>query len=362
MWDPRKAMQAMYAWIANWDIQIPSHIHPDPKIKPEVVSDDDINILLNEIETPESEVETVRKLTQDILALTEQEALSGNNPALNRMIALTDDRAWYLPRFEDYEMVYRDYVGIHSERISLLCWTNRPLFKEIFWPDFNDHYLTLYARVHDILEWLSPFWDIPTPLKLSMTQRSKDVMDLVERKLWEIYIRRLPLAHGEYEYDEAMLEDMITKESLESQVLSYFDKVDGFITCFHELVAWNDTFLEPFHNYIAIFKDIKSGVKLPNLQVYFNWGSSSDTYWELKAFSAINDILAQEDRIEEFLWKCPTTESMKENISEDFWLPMYKVWKKYVKMMSTCYHTDMISWEDLLCQRGREIKAPNWLY
>lgn len=358
-------LEELFQWIQNGSITIPPHKEPEPKIKPEVISDHDINVLLNEIETPESKIEQVRKLTQEILSLTQEQATEKTSPELSRMLYLTDERAKHIPRFEHIPMVYRDYVGVHSDRIMLLFWLNRwVLFKQIFWDDFNDHYLTLYAKVHDILEGLSPFWDIPTPLKLWLSDRSQEVMDIVERKLWEILIAKIPLSDYWDEYDEAMLEDMITKRSLESQVLSYFDKVDWYITCFHELIAWNKDFLEPFNNYIAIFKDIKAWTKLANLQVLLDWDWEEDKVGHIKNFWNIDSILEQENRLDEFFWKCSTTELMIENIESDFWLPMYTSWKWIGKQIPVISIGDsnLISWEDMVCKRWREIIAPQGLY
>lgn len=365
MTKPIETLEELFRWVIDWTIELPSTIEPQSRIKPEIISDGDIDTLLREVETPESEIERVRGFTQEILLLSDEQATQDTSPKLSRMLYLTDERAKHIPRFEHIPMIYRDYVGVHSDRIMLLCWFNRwGLFRRIFWEDFNDHYLTLYAKVHDILEGLSPFWDIPTPLKLWLSNRSQEVMDIVERKLWEILISKIPLSEYWDEYDEDMLEDMITKKSLESQVLSYFDKVDWFIACFHELIAWNGNFREPFANYIAIFKDIKAWRKLPNLQVLFNWNWEEDEVGHIKNFWDIDAILEQENRIWEFFWKCPTSESMRENMDSDFWLPMYSSWKWISKQIPviSMWDSNLIPWEDMVCERGRKIVPPHWLY
>lgn len=322
----------------------------------------EIEQLLREIKIPRDEFERIRRKTEEILLLSWDQVGNNMSDSLERDLQLTKDRSEHIPRFADIPMIYRDYVGIHSKRIMLLIGFERPFFKKVFWNEFNDHYLTLYAEIHDILEWLSPFWDVPTPLKLWLSKKSQEIMDTVERKLWEIYIQRVPLAHWEYEYDEAMLEDMITKKTLESQVLSYFDKVDWFLACFHELVAGNKDFLEPFWNYIAIFKDIKSWKKLPNISPLTHKKRDPDSF--VDTLCDIDTLLEQENRIHDFFWKCPTTDKMRENIEEDFWLPMYKAWKWIGKQIPAINFGNwcIISWEDMVCLREREVIPLNGLY
>ena len=352
------ALEALFRW---WNIPVTPETEEEPKIKKEVVPESEIRQLLQELQTPEVEVEKTVKKIHSILELTEEDLENGTYPEIRRMAALTEERAKFLPRFEAIPMVYRDYVGLHSQRINFVIWLNRPLFKEIFGEEFNDHYATLYASVHDILEWISPFWDIPTPIKMGLSKRSNEIMNIIERKLWEILIRSWPLVHPEYEYDRAMLEDMISKKTLESQVVSYFDKLDGFLTCYHEIIAGNTELREPFHNYINFFKDVRDRNKLPTLQAYLQWEWDTDK-WDLALFNQIDDLIAQWDRIEDIFWSCTTTESMKENIDNDFWFAMYGAWKRLATLIPTYDARGIYSAEELLTRRGRVLVPPHWLY
>ena len=352
------SLAALFAW---WSVPVTPEAKKEPKIKKEVVSENDIRVLLGELETPAAEVEKNVTKIQAILELTETDIEKNIHPGIRKMVALTEWRAHFLPRFASLPMIYRDYVGLHSRRLQFLILFNSDLLKEIFGEEFNDHYATLYADVHDILEWISPFWDIATPIKDWLSKKSDEIKDLVERKLWEIFIYSLPLVHWEHEYDRQMLEDMIDKETLESQVVSYFDKLDGFLACFHEIIAGNSKFREPFANYINIFKGIRDGKKLPALQTYLQW-KWNESHWDLALLNQIDDLIAQWDRIDDIFWKCDSTELMKENIENDFWFHMYRVWKSFVHILSAYDRKGTISWEDLLTKRYRVLIPPEWLY
>ncbi len=357
--DLNNALQALFRW---WEALKSKQEPQEPRIKKEEIPEGEIRTLLQELETPQAEIEKTVQKIHAILELTEEDLDNNTYPEIKRMTALTEERARLLPRFETIStMIYRDYVGLHSKRIELLIWFNRPLFKEIFGEEFNDHYATLYAGVHDILEWISPFWDIPTPIKKWLSPRSNKIMNIIERKLWEILIRSYPLVHPEHEYDRAMLEDMISKKTLESQVVSYFDKLDWFLACFHEIIAGNEEFRIPFSNYINIFKEIKSWESLPTLQKYILW-EWNENQGDLALLNQVDSIIEQWERIDDIFWECDTTESMEKNIDNDFWFAMYWVWKNFVKMIPS-YDTNGIIWgKKLLTQRWRTLNPPVWLY
>lgn len=194
-----------------------------------------------------------------------------------------------------------------------------------------------------------------------LSKKSQTIMNSVEEKLWKILISRIPLS-GTFEYDEQSLRDMISKETIESQFVSYIDKLDGFMACFHELVAGNKDFLEPFFNYIKIFQDIKKGNSLPSLSPLFKFYHKGGGWWEyFDPLCDIDTILEQSKRIDKFFWKCNTTEKMKSTIEDDLGFPMYKLWKFFTKVSAVnidSINTRILSWEQMLTERWRELWIP----
>lgn len=206
------------------------------------------------------------------------------------------------------------------------------------------------AIYHDDTEWFSWFWDIPTPIKKWLPDDLKSYLDDFENiiskqistlvDLGDEYISLSPNPYLD------ILDESQVKDSLESQLNSFLDKVDGFMSCFHEITAWNESFVIPFMNYIKYFKEFKLG-KLPKILPFFSdefqklirlyhiaisdsslgslYYSDIDVpRWFM--FFMLDDIIAQWDRLQDLLsnWTPHTVESV---LNSDFGFPAYKVWK-----------------------------------
>jgi len=271
-------------------------------------------------------------------------------------------------------MVYRDFVGIHQQRVQVLLGAWAWWYIQYVFPHIRGLYMNEFAGIHDILEWISPFGDIPTPTKLTLSIESQQLVDTIEWKLGRIYFHQRPPMNFE-EYSEEFLKDMLSKKSIESKVTSYFDKLDWFMVSFHELVAGNIDFIEPFTNYIKIFQDIQKGSKLPELQVLFSsqkqfleyLDSSSHQWWEdvvermkqSQHFFDLETLLNQSQRLEEIIGKYTTSISMKENFEDDLWFPAYKVWKDTSKWVMFQTNPHYWWWEKILTKRWRLPNIPD---
>lgn len=280
-------------------------------------------------------------------------------------------RAVYLPRFKGMNMIYQDYVGLHQQKVSALIIQTLD-YIQFFFPDIRIHYLKDLSDYHDVLEWVSPFWDIPTPIKLALSEKSQQTIDIVEDRLGQIFFYMRPLITFP-EHTEEVLEDIIWKHSIESKVLSYFDKFEGFMTCIHELVAGNEDFYTPFENYIKIFQDIKSGKKLPEIQILLQNREryledlqsrshmySPEVYSSIVQSSSIFDIdsmLEIADRVNEIFDKYSSTKSMQVNINNDLWIACYGYWKNAIRKM-VLFNTSEWYWDStkILCERWRKPK------
>jgi 5'-deoxynucleotidase YfbR-like HD superfamily hydrolase len=123
------------------------------------------------------------------------------------------------------------------------------------------------ARHHDMTEWLSPFWDIPTPLKQALSPKLEVLFKNVDHACIEI------LAHksdsdfqGTYTVIKEILLEMDAKKTRESQVVKYFDLLDAYMMSIHEYGLWTIEFLNRVEWYQAVFQKIYKGEYLPFLQ------------------------------------------------------------------------------------------------
>jgi len=91
------------------------------------------------------------------------------------------------------------------------------------------------AKNHDMTEGLSPYGDIPTPLKLSLPPTSLTLLKEVELACLEILST---MDSGEYQMnpDEIIktLLEMENKETPEAQMVKYFDLLDAYMMSIHE--------------------------------------------------------------------------------------------------------------------------------
>lgn len=297
--------------------------------------------------------------------------------ALQQEVLPRDITLLWLKRFEALDiMFYRDNVAshwyridsmIHSIMISSDILINRALIKRLpngfllrdnpimldikeFLSSIDFYRAWFIAIHHDDTEWFSWLWDIPTPVKKWLPDDLKSYLDEFESvismqisdlvNLGDEYISLEPNPYLE------ILDESQAKDSVESQLNSYLDKLDWFMSCFHEVTAGNILFVEPFRNYIKYFKEFKLG-KLTKILPFFSddfqkviklyhiaisdlglWHSYyrdiSIPKWFM--FFLIDDIIAQWDRVQDLLsnWKPHTVETV---LNSDFGFPAYKVWK-----------------------------------
>ncbi len=106
------------------------------------------------------------------------------------------------------------------------------------------------ASLHDDCASDPSIGDIPLHTKLLASAQEKKIMeqthDKVLRKLCAMYGY---VSLGRYKYGDLLIEAS-EKKSVESQFVSYLDKIDGLCEAMHELLHHNNAFLEPVMNYL----------------------------------------------------------------------------------------------------------------
>ena len=137
-------------------------------------------------------------------------------------------------------MNLQDNVRIHSERVTQMLEVSLPLLQSIG-VDIDEEYLLFLGKYHDFTEAISPVGDIPSPFKASFDEKDKIIarkLDIISLEmLIRFYNFEKKIKNGKT-YRSAFV-DILDKISLESQILSYMDKLDAFFTCVHESFSGN---------------------------------------------------------------------------------------------------------------------------
>jgi hypothetical protein len=70
------------------------------------------------------------------------------------------------------------------------------------------------------------------------------------------------MLHVDYYREHGTIEDILleanAKITPESQMVKYFDILDGFCMAIHEYVLGNEDFLSPIQNYCSLFETIRN--------------------------------------------------------------------------------------------------------
>lgn len=247
---------------------------------------------------------------------------------------------WKLIRFRWLKLFYKDTVALHQWRLLRVVEYCFHILWLVF-PDFDHQFARALAYNHDDIEAFSIFWDIPGPLKETLTLEERKLIDEIETAIMNKVTEHM-LTSLWPNYNE-LLTEWTNKTKLESKLVSYVDKVDWFIHAFHEVCAWNRDFIEPFVNYMKTFRSFKEW-KYPELFKLFNltkeeyysyleWFFEDEGLVQLRYpiihYFDIDYILEQWERLEELLknWKPHTFSSI---YYDDFDLPAYK-FRKYLR-------------------------------
>jgi len=185
-------------------------------------------------------------------------------------------------RFAWLNNIISDNVYSHQVRLSELVDELSFFLELINIDDSNDikiniPYISTLALIHDDVEWVSILKDIPTIIKLALSENSKKILSIIDESCIDLLSKH---HYGHLKmYSSKDLKsfylDSENKITLEWQLLSFLDKIDWFMFTLHELFNWNRDFLEPFGNYLKILKDIKNNKnKYPEIRFLLDWNIS----------------------------------------------------------------------------------------
>ena len=158
-------------------------------------------------------------------------------------------------------MFYRTNDWIHSLRVSWLVEDMLPLAKRHF-KRFDAERAMALALVHDDAEILTG--DVQAGHKAVMSKRQLEKVHENERRAIAKMKIRYPIkVHGKYSY-AALLLEAFEKKTVESQFVSFADKMDAHCESLHEIYAGNFGHLRSVHFYALLFSTADK--KFPKLK------------------------------------------------------------------------------------------------
>lgn len=145
-------------------------------------------------------------------------------------------------------MHYRTNDLLHSRRIYYLLNDTLPSIVQTYSEEeFSQKKALTLALVHDDAEIITD--DILLYYKDRMTTEQLAEHEVKEKQAIEELSKRWPEKINGFSYKE-LLFNALQKNCLEAQVVSYFDKLDGFCESLHEMYAGNLRFKGPAIAYV----------------------------------------------------------------------------------------------------------------
>ncbi|MBI2623782.1 MAG: HD domain-containing protein [Candidatus Liptonbacteria bacterium] len=183
-------------------------------------------------------------------------------------------------RYSKFEVMwYRPSLWEHAHRVSWIVEELAPIAKKHF-KKFDGEKARVLALVHDDAEIV--IGDIQAGDKTRMSKAKLVRIWKDESKAIQALARRYPKFAGRYRY-RGLLHEALTRKSVEAQVVTYADKLDGYCESMHEVLAGNFVLLPALIFYAAAMPLFPS--RFPLLKKFF-----SDTQSSLIDIASYNDF------------------------------------------------------------------------
>jgi 5'-deoxynucleotidase YfbR-like HD superfamily hydrolase len=144
-------------------------------------------------------------------------------------------------------MFYRTNVLLHSKRVYLLIKDVLPLIVPVYNGLFNSEEALTLALIHDDAEIVSG--DV---LRYHAERWPKEKLAQVrenEEQAIEVLSNKWPKNLNGFNY-KTLLYNALNKDTLEAQIVSFFDKIDAYCECLHEVFAGNKLFVNSAFAYV----------------------------------------------------------------------------------------------------------------
>lgn len=261
-----------------------------------------------------------------------------------------------IKRFPNYQiynhgirMNYQDYVGVHQERMYQLVLLFQ---KELEALGVNVWLLLFLCRYHDSPEGVSIMWDIPTPIKEGFSEEEESIHALYERAIIKVLSHQI-LSPEEVDMSpeeiQACLDMCIDKSELIAQILSFLDKFDAMMVCFHEVMSWNKNFfVKKLNWYARFFKQVQKWERLPLVQ---------DFCTQIPEWSLLNSIFNVDigSLIDSSRQTYPPNKwHSQEDIHKSLQVPAYLLWKIATRNIpETLVWWEIFTGEEVLTKRRK---------
>lgn len=233
------------------------------------------------------------------------------------MSAFPPDREESLKKIMRYSrferMDYRSSLWNHAWRMLWLVEAIAPIAQKHLAIDIEK--ARVMALVHDDAEIITG--DIQAGVKALMTMEETAAMDRGEEDAIRELSNRYPKTVHGYLYSQ-LLTEMLHKDSIESQFVSYIDKFDAFNESMHEYHAGNVGFLPSIMFYVRSVTEFP--YKFPALAAFLADTTSPITY--VKNQNNLGLI-----RADHYADLKPHT---KDSLSKTTGFPFYDEWKRIV--------------------------------
>ena len=187
-------------------------------------------------------------------------------------------------------MFYRTNNWIHSLRVRWLVEELLPLAKKHF-KHLDTKRVICLALVHDDAEMITG--DIQAGHKATMSKSALAKVHDNERQAIAILRKRHPITIEGYAYGD-LLAEILEKKTLEAQLVSYADKIDGYCESLHEIHAGNIALLRSVLFYTAIFTQAEK--KFPKLKPIF--GDTHSPFTDLQSY--LQEVYVKGEKYKEF--------------------------------------------------------------
>ena len=145
-------------------------------------------------------------------------------------------------------MFYRTNVFLHSKRVYLLIKDVLPLINPVYKGLFNSQEALTLALIHDDAEIVSG--DVLRYHAERWPQEKLAQVRVDEERAIEVLSNKWSKHLNGFNYRK-LLYNALNKDTLEAQVVSFFDKTDAYCECLHEVFAGNKLFVNPAFAYVG---------------------------------------------------------------------------------------------------------------
>jgi 5'-deoxynucleotidase YfbR-like HD superfamily hydrolase len=218
-------------------------------------------------------------------------------------------------RYEYFEtMFYRSNNWLHIQRVLWLTEAIIPLAQKYL--NFDPEKARAYAIVHDDAEIVTG--DIQSIVKLRMSKEEQIALEKKEEQAIEQLIEQYPKEFHGYSYRELLL-NATKKDTIESHLVSYVDKLDGFCESLHEIYAGNIGFIRAIVFYARATALMSE--KFPQLKELLADKTSPLTY--------LADQVSPFD-INYEMFKHLNKSHTEESLNKPCDFPFYNAWRKII--------------------------------